>query len=207
MKKQLLFVHGGEVFSTHTNYIEYLEYAKIDDPEYKEKKRWYYGSQLQSSLGNDWVVIRPDMPCKENAHYKEWKIWFEKYLTFLNDGAVLCGHSLGAMFLVRYVSEEVLHFVPSKIVLVAGAYKAETHVEGNDKGFFVRNKNNWKQLQELSQKVPVHMLHSSDDFVVPFENYIYIVNKLPNAHGHEFKDRGHFLQEEFEEFIKLVRLD
>lgn len=68
------------------------------------------------------------MPSKENAYYPAWKIWFEKYFRYIANipvesdfqstleriearkslphvPLVLIGHSLGATFLMKYISE------------------------------------------------------------------------------------------------------
>ena len=204
MKKQLLFMHGGEAFSSHEDYFRYLEGAIVEEPEYKNKSRWYYGLELQEALGKGWQVMRPDMPCKENAKYAEWKIWFEKYAAHLQDEAILCGHSLGAMFLARYLSEcdpeEQWGFDPELVMLVAGAYQ-EGALEGeDDEGFFVQDKQGWERLRSYGKRIM--LVHSKDDFVVPFENHEHAKQELPNAKEMVFGDRGHFLQETFDELIK-----
>ena len=83
------------------------------------------------------------MPNTRNAKYSEWKVWFEKYFQYIADMSptelstldrieqkkyqpktklILVGHSLGATFLVKYLSE---HFFPRHIDalhLVSPAY-------------------------------------------------------------------------------------
>ena len=204
--KQLLFIHGGEAFSNKTKYIKYLREQVIDDPAYQTKKRWYYGKALQESLP-EWQVMRPDMPCKENARYAEWKIWFEKYAAHLQDGAVLCGHSLGAMFLARYLSEcdpkEQWGFDPELVMLVAGAYQ-EGALEGEDgEGFFVQDKQGWERLGSYGKRIM--LVHSKDDFVVPFENHEHAKQMLTDAREMVFEGRGHFLQDKFDELIRLIK--
>jgi hypothetical protein len=45
------------------------------------------------------------MPNPMNARYNEWKILFKKIVLLLDDNVILIGHSLGAIFLVKYLSE------------------------------------------------------------------------------------------------------
>ena len=51
---------------------------------------------------------------RTNARYEEWKIWFERMIPFLNDNVILVGHSLGGIFFVKYLSENLLP-IKSKI--------------------------------------------------------------------------------------------
>lgn len=61
--------------------------------------------KLQEQLGSDFLVYQPQFPNKQNAQYPEWKLFFEKTIAQLEDGLILIGHSLGASFLVKYLSE------------------------------------------------------------------------------------------------------
>ncbi|MBR2158071.1 hypothetical protein IJ913_01380 [bacterium] len=48
---------------------------------FEEKKR--RRKTLEKELP-DYQVIKPEMPNKEMACYKIWKLWFEKHFPFLN---------------------------------------------------------------------------------------------------------------------------
>ncbi len=71
------------------------------------------------------------MPNKTNAQFEEWKIWFEKFIPFLNDGVILVGHSLGGVFLAKYLSENKF---PKKI---GGVFLVSAVYEKNQKGLFL----------------------------------------------------------------------
>ena len=51
----------------------------------------------------------------------------------------------------------------------------------------------------------IYIYHSEDDFVVPFADLDKYAKDLPNAKKVIFKDRGHFLQEEFPELIESIK--
>lgn len=68
---------------------------------FEEKKR--RRMTLQEQLP-EFKVIKPEMPNKDMARYSAWKLWFKKYLPFLDsEKLIVIGHSLGAMFLIKYL--------------------------------------------------------------------------------------------------------
>lgn len=64
------------------------------------------------------------MPNGNNAQYIEWKIWFERLLPFLNDGVILIGHSLGGIFLAKYLSENNFSIKVRAAILIAAPFDA-----------------------------------------------------------------------------------
>lgn len=207
-KKQLVFIHGAECFSREEDYVIGLEQAEIgrDDLEKSStlKKRWHYLPTLSDAMGSQWQVIRPDMPADGNAKYDHWKLWFEKYVPHLSDGVVLVGHSTGAMFLARYLSENDLPIEVSKLFLLAGAFtRWETGPGEEDGEYFYTHLDNFSKLEQSADQI--YLLHSTDDFVVPFEHLAMWSEHLPSARVVEFTDRNHFLQETFPEIIDLIK--
>lgn len=61
----------------------------------------------------------PQFPNKQNAQYEEWKILFGKILNALDDNIILIGNSLGAIFLVKYLSENKIDKKIQKTILLA----------------------------------------------------------------------------------------
>lgn len=102
MKQQVFVIHGGTAFNTYEEYFEYLTKKEVS-LEKLQGRDWKIN--LQDDLGDGYEVFLPKMPNSQNAVYKEWCIWFEKFLPLLNDGVILVGHSLGAVFLAKYLSE------------------------------------------------------------------------------------------------------
>lgn len=92
-KTQVILIHGGTTFSTEEGYLNYLRTKKIS---LKKRKDWA-DEYLDKKLGNKFEVIRPRMPLREKASYRDWKIFFEHYLTFLENKSILIGTSLGGI--------------------------------------------------------------------------------------------------------------
>lgn len=192
MKHQLLVIHGGDTFATYEEYIEDLKSINVD-PYRSSFKGWK--SKLADELGEHFDVIQPSMPNKQNAKYLEWKIWFEKHLPFLDDGAVLMGHSLGGMFLAKYLSEEPMTKKIRATILVAACYDIGVP------DFSLHE--NFSFMQ--SQAGKVILMHSKDDEVVPFSHLEMYADALPESDLVIFDDRGHFHQETFPEMIQVLQ--
>jgi predicted alpha/beta hydrolase family esterase len=87
-------------------------------------KKW-----LSDGLSDHFETIKIDMPNTMNAKYEEWKVWFEKYFPHIHGThhhrahrttlerveekkldphvstrLILIGHSLGGIFLMKYLS-------------------------------------------------------------------------------------------------------
>lgn len=202
MKKQLVFIHGGEAYSNYEDFLEYLRTQEItlhNEPS----KRWH--KDLVNDLGNDWEVIKPAMPNSENSKYEEWKIWFERHFDFLQEEVVLIGHSQGGMFLTKYLIENSTPFNISKLFLVGSIHDSYVPFngsleDGGDFGFDA------EKVPALADKVKkIYILHSKDDFIVPFEQGEALAKALPNAEFMVFEDKNHFLIEEFPELIQKIK--
>ena len=150
-------------------------------------------------MGSEYEVIAPKMPNKSNAKYVEWKIWFEKLLPFVRDDIVLLGHSMGGVFLAKYLSEEKF---PKKIkatFLVAPPYNID---EGRALVEFVLPVS-LENFERQGGKIFIY--HSRDDYVVAFSELSKYQKVLPKAQFKIFEDRGHFSQEEFPEIIEDIK--
>jgi hypothetical protein len=103
MKKQIVIIHGGDTWETYEQYLEFLKNRQIDFDKHGLGKE-FWEDKLNNNLGEDYQVIQPEMPNYRNAQYPEWKIWFEKFIPFLNDNVILIGGSLGGIFLAKYLA-------------------------------------------------------------------------------------------------------
>lgn len=193
--KQVLIIHGGNSFSSYESYMADLRAKEIDYEQLRLERKW-----------RDWIaeqmpdadVLLPTFPNGNNAVFEEWKIYFEKLIPFFGDDMQLVGHSLGAMFLAKYLNEKPLERPVKKIVLIAGGYNDGS---AEDTGSF-RVESATKVPQSASE---VYLFHSQDDFVVPFAELAKFKKDLPKAITHVFANRGHFLDETFPELLDLLK--
>ena len=103
MKQQVVVVHGGTTFDNYEKYIDYLKNQEIYLDRVRFKKYWK--ENLQEDLGDNYDVLLPRMPNKDDARYLEWAIYFNNFSNQLDDDLILMGNSLGGIFLAKYLSE------------------------------------------------------------------------------------------------------
>lgn len=198
MKKQLLVIHGGDTYGTYEEYVFALRSFTIENLTSLKKAGWK--ENIEEKLGrNKYDVILLKMPNKRNAKYLEWKIWFEKIVHLLDEKVVLVGHSLGGIFLAKYLSENKFPKTIVGTILIAAPYD---DTENPSLGGFVLPKN----LQQFITQSPTTILfHSKDDYVVPFTDLEKYKSQLPHAVTKVFETKGHFNQEEFLELIEIIK--
>jgi hypothetical protein len=200
MKKQIVFISGGDAFSNREDFLRSLKVKPIRNlPGNETSVRWT--KTLETDLG-DFEVFMPSMPNTNNASFDEWKIWFERHFEFLHEGATLIGWSLGGMFLAKYLSENEVPFTISALHLLAAPCGTYDDDEGNDCGTFQFDPEILNNLSEKLYKISIW--HSKDDFVVPYEAALEYKKRLPIADLHTFEDKNHFLVEKFPEFLDVL---
>ena len=151
---------------------------------------------LQEELGSAYDIFQPRMPNSTNAHYNEWRIIFDKILEKVDEDVVLVGHSLGALFLVKYLSDNNPTKKIKSLFLVAAPFDGETK---ESLGSFVLDSS---KVENVRKKVSsIILYYSKDDPVVSFSESDKYMRKLPQATLHTLDGRGHFKQEKFPEII------
>ncbi len=195
--KQVVVIHGGNTFETYEQYLSFLKSSEFDFERLKTKR---FKDVLGDRLGKDFEVILPSMPNSENAKYEEWKIWFEKIVPFLEETIILVGHSLGGIFLAKYLSEEIF---PKKIL---GTFLIAAPYDGRYLEEFLGDFALPKSLERfMAQGGKINLYHSKDDPVVPFVNVEKYKEDLPEAEVIVFEDREHFSQDEFLELTEDIK--
>ncbi len=203
MKQQVFYIHGADALTHYEDYLAYLRKIDITDLPWAEEapKRW--SKTLREDLGGEYVVFAPAMPNKLNAHYEEWKIWFERHFEYLQDDIILVGWSMGAYFFTKYLIENEFPFTVKALFLIAGPFENTDSGDGEDGGDFAFDTT---RVGELAGKAgQIFILHSEDDFVVPYAHALKYKSALPNAELLTFTDRNHFLQAEFPELVASIR--
>ncbi len=193
--KQVLIIHGGNSFSTYEAYLDGLKARQLNYWKITHPIRWK--EHLAESL-SDFDVLLPLMPNSANAVYDEWAIYFEKLLALLEDDIQIVGHSLGAMFLAKYLDTHPLATPVRRLILISGGYDDETNEDlGSFKVVSARH------LHQSAREI--HLFHSQDDPVVPFAELAKFQADLPDAITHAFEDREHFADEYFPELEALLK--
>jgi hypothetical protein len=138
------------------------------------------------------------MPNTTNANYSEWKLYFESVIKVLGYNVVLIGHSLGGIFLAKYLSENIFPKKIDALFLIAAPFtKAGESLEDFKLG---------DNLEGISKQVAkIFILHSKDDPVVPISDSDEYASRLPNAELVLFEDKGHFNTEEFSGLVYLIK--
>lgn len=197
MAKQIVIIHGGDAFSSYEEYLHHLRAIEIN---LSDVGRHGWKSTLLGELGDDYELLPLRMPNANNATYLEWSIWLQKYVPFLRDGVILLGHSLGGIFLAKYLAENRMSVRVAGTLLVAAPF--DTDNEAGGLGDFTLP----ESLALLNEQGgAVHLFHSTDDTVVPISEMGKYKAQLPNATEHTFIDRGHFTGETFPELIAVLR--
>lgn len=200
MKTQVFIIHGGMTFK---NKRDYLEYLKTRDVSIEKKARWN-DVYLKKKLGDDFEVIRPEMPLAENANYEEWKTHFERHFPFLKHGIILVGCSLGGIFLAKYLSENKFPKKILSVYLVGSPFDHSLSTEDLVGGFRLK-----ADLSFLEKQVKnLNLLFSKDDDVVLISHAEKFRRKLKKANIVVYESKnGHFKISEFPEIVKMIRAD
>jgi len=201
MKRQVIYIHGGEAFSRYEAFLENLRSRPVRNLPWLERSSIWVDS-LRVDLGDEFEVFMPSMPNKQNARYLEWKIWFERHFEYLRDGVQLVGWSQGGYFLARYLSEEVPPFKISHLVLIAAPFGPDDF-GGEDGGDFAFNQDLLPNLAIKANKIT--LFHSKDDPVVPFSHAERYAAALPTCQLVASQDKGHFVVERFPELLEVLR--
>lgn len=207
MKQQVFYIHGGNAYSKYESYLEHLRTKEMwhmpKEGESEVSKKWM--DTFVEDLGDEYQVIGPQMPNKQNARFVEWSIWFERHFEYVNDGVILIGHSLGAMFLAKYLSKNDLPFRPKAIFLMSGRYQipnSKKELFEDSWGFMVEPQ---KVKLLLNKTENLLIYHSKDDFVVPYEHGLALSQAIPEAEFVSFEVKNHFLTEEFPELLNKIK--
>lgn len=199
MGTPLLCIHGGTTFPSHEAYLTYLRTKELTIERLRPYHDWKDG--LQEALGEAFEVLAPRMPNGHNAQYDEWALWCGRILELLAGREVLMlGHSLGGMFLARYLAEEALPVRVRATFLVAAPFDDATL--GEPLASFTPP-HSYADL--AAHAGALFLYHSTDDPVVPYDNARRYAALLPHATLRTLEGRGHVNGEDFPELVADVR--
>ncbi len=173
-------------------------------------KEDYYSQGCDSESNSHWLpwlqhelLIRgilaqtPEMPVPYSPNYEQWKQEFERNV--VDEDTILVGHSYGAGFLVRWLSESNCNV--KKLALVA-PWLDSARENGDLLDF--------KIDEELKAKTEygIGILYSTDDGEEMQATTSPLRRCLPSARYHEFVNYGHFCLEDMgiREFPELLEV-
>lgn len=195
--KQILVIHGGTTFLSYDKYLDYLRTKKVQPERLIHTPGWK--ESLQEQLGNDTQVFLPSMPNPTNAQYLEWKLWFDRIAEIAEDGIVLVGHSLGGIFLAKYLSENTFPKKISATMLIAAPYDDESD---EDLGSFTIHSITDTFRDQAGR---VTCFYGADDPVVSFGEMGKYQSQLPGAEFVVTPAPDHFVRPEFPELVHRIR--
>lgn len=198
MKRQIVIIGGGTPFDTYKDYISFLKNREIDLDRFRWQPDWK--NTLGSNLGDGYDVLLLKMPNSTNAVYKEWKLWFERIVPLLDKEVILVGHSLGGIFLAKYLSENKFSKKILATLLVAAPYD-----DANSEESLAKFKLPAKLASFSKLGGKIFLLYSEDDPLVPLAQSKKYAQALPDAQVLVFRNLGHFKVEAFPQLIKLIR--
>lgn len=199
MKKQVIVIHGGDNWENDADCYKFLSDYQIDFAHDALRVNGWQGN-LQLALGEEYEVIRPEMPNKYNAKYDQWKLWFEKFFQYFEPEVILVGHSLGGAFLAKYLSENDF---PKKIKAVFFVAAAVSDNLPEYKMLDFAPPSDLSRLEKQAETIVLY--HSKDDPVVPFDDVNKLKTALPKATVHVFEDRKHFNQPQLPELVRDIK--
>lgn len=197
MYQQVLVIHGGMAYDSYEDYLEDLAHLPFDLDDLKPKAGWKLS--LIEELGAEFDVFLPRMPSKQNAKYSEWKIYFERIFEKMDDDAILVGHSLGGIFLAKYLAEEKIEKKIKATILVAAPYD-----DASDESLGTFTLPDSLALFE-EQGGLITLFQSKDDPIVPEAEVEKYHEQLPEAVVVKMMDRLHFNQESFPELVETIK--
>jgi len=194
--KQVIVIHGGTTFASYDTYLDYLSRKTVSIDRLLPTSSWK--GNLQQALGRDYLVLTPSMPNSTNAKYVEWKLWFERITEIITDDCILIGHSLGGIFLAKYLSECEFPRHIKATILIAAPYDDESDEDLAD-----------FKLTGISplfqqQAGKIILFYGQDDPVVSANEIEKYRQALPEADVRQQAAPDHFVREHFPELVWAV---
>lgn len=176
---------------------EYLK-KEGDSPSNSHWLPWIQKQLLIKGI----FVQTPEMPAPYSPDYEAWKKEFERF--DINENTILVGHSCGAGFIIRYISENDIKV--NKVALVAPWINPENDEDG-DKMF--KDLHIDKNLLEKVSDLKIFI--SKDDEQEMLDSVIKIEQEILNIKEKIswFEDKGHFVlrsmnTREFPELLEFL---
>ncbi len=173
--------------------------SEWEDPSRPNPSNDHWIPWIQRQLSLRGIVAQaPDMPGLWDPHYEDWKNILDKLAP--DEETLLVGHSCGAGFLVRWLSENDVKV--GKVVLVAPWLDPEHMIDPNFFKFEIDS-------DIVSKTKGLTIVYSTDDYPDILKSVEILKLKLNNVEFKEFHDKGHFVldslkTEKFTELLEII---
>lgn len=197
--QQIVFIHGGTTFDSYERYIDNLKTKTVYKDRLAYQPMWFH--LLDKTLTSPVEVLLPSMPNKQNASFEEWGIWFDRLQEVIEDDAILIGHSLGAIFLAKYLASNILKSPAKAVMMLAGPYSND---EPEDLGgFSIEPRDDLENIYKSTKDVI--MVHAPNDPVVNINEQHRYKKALPMAEYLQLDGPDHFMRPEFPEMVEMIQ--
>jgi len=170
-----------------------------DEQEYRSKEypspsnsHWLPWLQKQA-ITRDVLCQTPEFPHPYEPVYEEYLQVFEQFV--IHSETVLVGHSSGAGFLLKYLSEHQ-SMAPAQVVLVAPWIDPDHEFTTDFFGCVFDPR--------LAERYKIDLFISADDDESMQQSLAIITKAISGITIHEFSDRGHFCTREFPELETFI---
>lgn len=154
---------------------------------------------LRRELGTDFIVSYPRMPDEAEPDYVRWKDALAKEIARLGEGAILVGHSIGAMILIHALATGLRVRALRGIFLVAAPFVGEG---GWPSGDIEPQKN---LGADFPDGVPVFLYHGDEDETAPVAHVDLYAKAIPQAVVRRLEGRDHQLNDDLGEVARDIR--
>ncbi|MDD2487330.1 MAG: alpha/beta hydrolase [Candidatus Gracilibacteria bacterium] len=142
---------------------------------------WFPWLQKQLIV-NDILAQTPEMPKPYLPEYEDWKRYLEMWN--INEDTILVGHSLGAGFIAKWLSENDVKV--GKVALVAPWINTGREIDFDFFTDFEIDKNIIQKTKGLK------IFASNDDMDIIKYSIDKLIEKIPNIDIKYFDNMGHF---------------
>jgi predicted alpha/beta hydrolase family esterase len=154
---------------------------------------------LGQGLGSGYHVRYPRMPEEEAPRYATWKPALLRELDWLDDGAILVGHSVGGTILLHVLAEQPTSCKPGGLILIAAPFIGNGGWPSDE----------IQPLPDFAERLPaglsVFLYHGTDDQTVPIAHVHLYARALPHAAVRVLAHRDHQLNNDLSEVAQDLR--
>ena len=191
-------------FKNYNDYLFWLEnewefeYSKKDNINWKNNDKF-----LKRFSKRKFNIVVPKMPNNLNAKYRDWEIVFNKIIKKFSGDIILIGHSLGGIFLPKFLSENKLskNINLKSTYLIGAPFDNTLPDEYLGKDFDLK-KIDLKLFEKQSKNI--FLFFSKDDPIVPISHMKKFSNILKNSKEVVFSKKEHFNQSDFKELYNHI---